>query len=146
LSCFSSALPAALQGHKVTKGLDDWFTLFSTWLDSTFPTAKLTFKNGCVPATQSEYVSMCLQQFVDADVDLVFVEYAANDGYSDGSLNNGAVAAFERLLRKLLQHRRAPAVVLMEFLATDAKQKGLPYYATGRRCVLAKGHVKSNWY
>uniref|UniRef100_A0A383WNE5 SGNH hydrolase-type esterase domain-containing protein n=1 Tax=Tetradesmus obliquus TaxID=3088 RepID=A0A383WNE5_TETOB len=73
---------------------------------------------------------MCLQQFVDAAVDLVFVEYAANDGYSDGSVNNGAVAAFERLLRKLLQQQRGPAVVLMEFLATDAKQKGLPFYAT----------------
>jgi hypothetical protein len=117
----------------VTKGLDDWFTLFSSWLNATFPNAKLSFKNGCVPATQSEYVSMCLQQFVDADVDVIFVEYAANDGYFDGSVNNGAVAAFERLLRKLLQHQRAPAVVLMEFLATDAKQKGLPFYATGEQ-------------
>lgn len=137
-------LAAASQGHRVTKGLDDWFTLTASWLNKTFPTAKLSYRNGCVPATQSEYVSMCLQQFVDAAVDLVFVEYAANDGYSDGSVNNGAVAAFERLLRKLLQQQRGPAVVLMEFLATDAKQKGLPFYTTGESAwVLANEPVSA---
>jgi hypothetical protein len=124
----------------VTKGVDDWFSLFSNWVNATFSTAKLSFKNGCVPATQSEYVSMCLDQFVDEDVDVIFVEYAANDGYTDGSVNNGAVAAFERLLRKLLLHKRAPAVILFEFLATDAKQKQLPFYATGK----AGAHTVSN--
>jgi hypothetical protein len=41
------------------------------WLQATFSEHTFAFKNGCVPATQSSYVSSCLQQFVDADVDLV---------------------------------------------------------------------------
>lgn len=122
-------------GHLVRKDVEDWFTLFAGWLNATFPTAKLRLRNGCVPATQSEYVSMCLKHFVDAEVDLVFVEYATNDGYMDSSIENAAVKAFERLLRKLLQHKNAPAVCLMEFLATDAKIKRLPFYATGGRSV-----------
>jgi hypothetical protein len=40
-------------------------------MEGTFPQHKFTFKNGCVPATQSSYVSSCLQQFVEADADLV---------------------------------------------------------------------------
>lgn len=44
--------------------------------------------------------------------------------------------AFERLLRKLLQLKRTPAVVLMEFLATDVKQKNLPFHATGNSSTL----------
>eukprot|EP00878_Enallax_costatus_P030767 GHUV01033555.1.p1 GENE.GHUV01033555.1~~GHUV01033555.1.p1 ORF type:complete len:393 (+),score=89.07 GHUV01033555.1:1071-2249(+) len=55
---------------------------------------------------------------------------ATNDGYMDGSINNSAVQAFERLLRNLLQFKNAPAVVLMEFLATDVKQNNIPFYAT----------------
>jgi len=61
----------------------------------------------------------------------VFVEYVTNDGYHHGSVDNSLVRSFERLLRKLLQFRRTPAVVLMEFLATDVRVSKLPFYATG---------------
>ena len=42
--------------------------------------------------------SMCLDRFVDADVDLVFIEYTVNDGYVAGPVNNTRVHAFERLM------------------------------------------------
>lgn len=61
----------------------------------------------------------------------VFVEYVTNDGYHHGSVDNSLVRSFERLLRKLLAFKHAPAVVLMEFLATDVKTSSLPFYATG---------------
>jgi hypothetical protein len=61
----------------------------------------------------------------------VFVEYVTNDGYHHGSVDNSLVRSFERLMRKLLTFRRAPAVVLMEFLATDVKLNNLPFYVTG---------------
>lgn len=61
----------------------------------------------------------------------VFVEYVTNDGYHHGSVDNSLVRSFERLLRKLLHFKHAPAVVLMEFLATDIKINKLPFYATG---------------
>lgn len=60
-------------GHGVQRGSEDWFSLLQRWMESTFTQHNITFKNGCVPATQSSYVSSCLQQFVDADVDLVSV-------------------------------------------------------------------------
>jgi hypothetical protein len=120
-------------GHAVNKGVEDWFSVFSGWMNSTFPESKLTFKNGCIPATLSEYVSMCLKQFVRSDVDLVFVEYVTNDGYHDGDINNGPVKSFERLLRKLLDFQNAPAVCLMEFLATGVRRNSVPFWATGVR-------------
>lgn len=61
----------------------------------------------------------------------LFVEYVTNDGYHHGSVDNSLTRAFERLLRKLLTFRHAPAVVLMEFFATDIKISKLPFYATG---------------
>lgn len=62
-------------GHMVQRGVEDWFSVMSSYMNTTFSKAKLTYKNGCVPATQSEYVSVCLNKFVDSEVDLVFVEY-----------------------------------------------------------------------
>jgi hypothetical protein len=47
-------------------------------------------------------------------VDLVFVEYVLNDGFLDGTANNGRVRVMERLLRSLLSRRRSPAVVLLQ--------------------------------
>lgn len=192
------ALPAGViggsisWGHGVQRGTQDWFSLLQLWMEATFPQHRFTLKNGCVPATQSSYVSSCLQQFVDADADLVgertlhsagllyvctqhccthpvfpqlceqgrpssphaqaatkmhirapfsslrvlahaqvLVEYVTNDGYHHGSVDNSLVRSFERLLRKLLNFGRAPAVVLLEFLATDVKVSKLPFYATG---------------
>jgi hypothetical protein len=60
-------------GHGVQRGTQDWFSLLQLWMEATFPQHRFTFKNGCVPATQSSYVSSCLQQFVDAQADLVSV-------------------------------------------------------------------------
>jgi hypothetical protein len=45
-----------------------------------FPRASISLRNGALPATPSALMNMCLEQYVDADVDLVFVEYVANDG------------------------------------------------------------------
>lgn len=61
-------------GHAVNRGVEDWFSVLSGWVNATFPQSRVTARNGCVPATLSEYVSMCLKQFVNDDVDVVFVE------------------------------------------------------------------------
>jgi hypothetical protein len=45
-----------------------------------FPRASISLRNGALPATPSALMNMCLEQYVDDDVDLVFVEYVANDG------------------------------------------------------------------
>jgi hypothetical protein len=117
-------------GHGVQKGTYDWFSWTVRYLQKAFKGTSIIAKNGCVPATQSEYVSMCLNKFVADDVDLVFIEYATNDGYADGSISNTRTHAYERLLRKLLQLPNRPAVVLMQFLSTNVKQDDLPFYWT----------------
>jgi hypothetical protein len=76
----------------------------------------------------------------------VLVEYVTNDGYHHGSVDNSLVRSFERLLRKLLNFGRAPAVVLLEFLATDVKVSKLPFYATGVcLCVRAGDRAVCSW-
>jgi len=61
-------------GHGVQRGTQDWFSLFIKYLQTAFPKAAVTARNGCVPGTQTEYVSTCLQKFVNPDVDLLFIE------------------------------------------------------------------------
>lgn len=56
-----------------------------------------------------------------------------NDGYPDASADNPAARAYERLLRKLLAQKNAPAVVLVHFFSTDIKKNSLPFYHTCER-------------
>lgn len=42
------------------RGVNDWFARFAAWLQQAFPAATVSSKNGCVPATTTEYASMCL--------------------------------------------------------------------------------------
>lgn len=61
-------------------GETDWFSLVGRYLKTAFPKAIITTRNGALPATPSALMNMCLEQYVDEDVDLMFVEYVANDG------------------------------------------------------------------
>ncbi|GIL85111.1 hypothetical protein Vretimale_9973 [Volvox reticuliferus] len=54
-------------------GETDWFSIFVDWLSSSSK-APVTGRNGCRPATPSAYMVFCLENSVDPDVDLVFVE------------------------------------------------------------------------
>lgn len=65
-------------GYGVRRGISDWFSMFTSYLRSAFPKASITARNGCVPAAQSEYISMCLEKFVNRDADLIFVEVRKN--------------------------------------------------------------------
>lgn len=61
-------------------GETDWFSLVGKYLKTAFPRTNITTRNGALPATPSALMNMCLEQYVDEDVDLMFVEYVANDG------------------------------------------------------------------
>jgi hypothetical protein len=63
-----------------TIGETDWFSRVAKYLRTAFPRASISTRNGALPATPSALMNMCLEQYVDDDVDLVFVEYVANDG------------------------------------------------------------------
>ncbi|EFJ44198.1 hypothetical protein VOLCADRAFT_106525 [Volvox carteri f. nagariensis] len=91
-----------------------WFGLVAHWLARGYPSVNITARNGAVPATQASYMVMCLDQWVDPDVDLVFVEYILNNGIDDRVFNNPVVQVMERLIRRLMDLPGKPAVVLMQ--------------------------------
>ncbi|GIL73990.1 hypothetical protein Vretifemale_4073 [Volvox reticuliferus] len=79
------------------------------------------FLNGAVPGTQSAYMSSCLRYHLPPSVDIVFVEYAANDSPAPRwTFSDPSRRSMERLLRKLLQLPSKPAVVLVNMYAIGA--------------------------
>jgi hypothetical protein len=86
-------------GSAVARGQDDWFSLVTAHLKAAFPAANVTGRNGCVPATPSSFMNMCLEQYLEEDVDLVFLEYAVNDGWDTHNVMKRKI--YERLLRKV---------------------------------------------
>ncbi|KAG2488939.1 hypothetical protein HYH03_012560 [Edaphochlamys debaryana] len=73
------------QAARVTWGSDtsdkkhSWFSVFSQWLIKSFPQTSITARNGAVRGTPCTFMTMCLEQAVDLDADLVFVEYILNN-------------------------------------------------------------------
>lgn len=62
-------------GAKASRmGENDWFSLVGTYMRAAFPNANVVVRNGALPATPSALMNMCLETYVDEDVDLVFVE------------------------------------------------------------------------
>ena len=62
-------------GFGVRQGHDEYVAQLTSWLRKAFPKASISARNGAVPATTSAFMNMCYQNQVDADVDLLFVEY-----------------------------------------------------------------------
>lgn len=74
----SCAPPPLTRTPAAARGTEDWFARVENYLRAAFPSATWRMRNGCVAATMSEYTSMCLDHFVDEDVDLMFIEYTVN--------------------------------------------------------------------
>ncbi|KAF8587434.1 hypothetical protein K439DRAFT_1407534 [Ramaria rubella] len=100
-------------GGSVTKGhglphnsVENWTVKFLEAWKALFPQSKTTLINGAVPATGSDYLSMCFGEHIDEDVDLVIVELLINDQ----RLESNALA-YEWLIRGLLSLPHNPAVI-----------------------------------
>ncbi|GIL54230.1 hypothetical protein Vafri_9776 [Volvox africanus] len=79
------------------------------------------FLNGAVPGTQSAYMSSCMRYHLPPAVDIVFVEYAANDSPAPRwTFADPCRRSLERLFRKLLNLPSQPAVVLVNMYAIGA--------------------------
>jgi hypothetical protein len=66
-------------GAKASRmGENDWFSLVGKYARAAFPNARVVTRNGALPATPSALMNMCLETYVDDDVDLVFVEVRSN--------------------------------------------------------------------
>lgn len=64
--------------------------------------------------------SLCLDRFLNATADLVFVEFIANDGSEMDTQLRGPqdkTRSFERFLRKIQSQPESPAVVMMQVQA-----------------------------
>ncbi|KAF8742138.1 hypothetical protein RHS02_03529, partial [Rhizoctonia solani] len=106
-------------GHAVVHP-ELWTDIFFEWWNQTYPHEKNVFVNGAVPATGTEYFSVCALEHIDENVDLVIIEMAIND-----LRNEAAAMTYEWLLRFLLQLPNKPAIISahvfsihFEYLAT----------------------------
>ncbi len=73
----------------------------------------ITVNNGAVPGTLSSYMTVCVKAHVPSTADIVLVEYSINDQWENIKPTDGIRLSFERLIRKLLDFPRKPAVVLV---------------------------------
>lgn len=92
-------------GHGVVHP-EFWTDVFSAWWNATFPHEENVFVNGAVPATGTEYFSVCAVEHIDENVDLVFIELSINDLRGEQS-----AISYEWLVRLLLQLPNKPAVI-----------------------------------
>mmetsp|Transcript_10267 Transcript_10267/g.30910 ORF Transcript_10267/g.30910 Transcript_10267/m.30910 type:complete len:546 (+) Transcript_10267:215-1852(+) len=103
--------------------------VISDWINKTFPSSKHTFHNGAIAGSQSSYMSLCVNNHVSPDADLVLVEYDINDAVARVSYENKdqpafallkedwSFRAYERLIRKLLNLPKRPVVIQLAAFA-----------------------------
>lgn len=120
-------------GARATRpGVNDWFSQVVDYMTRSFPHATIIGRNSALSATPSMLMDFCLEDAVDADVDLVFVEYCANDSPPTGvdAHDTMVLGGYERLLRRILNIPSSPAVVLVQSMT-----KGMMYpsSAPGKR-------------
>jgi len=111
-------ITAAYIGGSITEGYHDnltlaedqkWAKMSTTWLSEQFPTATVNYVNAGLSGTPSILGNMRLERDVLAsDPDIVFVEFAVNDGNA-----NEFKYAYESLVRTLLTQDKDIAVVLL---------------------------------
>ncbi|QRV91601.1 GDSL-like lipase/acylhydrolase family protein [Ceratobasidium sp. AG-Ba] len=107
-------------GHGAAEG-QRWTDLFFGWWNATYPHEHNVFVNGAVPATGSEYFSVCALEHIDEEVDLVIIEMAINDLRGEDSAKT-----YEWLMRLLLSQTNRPAII-----STHVFSVHFEYLATG---------------
>ncbi len=110
----------AFLGGSITRMLG-WSQLIEAWLRTRFPDAKLEFVNAAIGGTNSTFGAFRFEEDVlrAGSVDLLFLEFAVNDGGSI-SADNQRQQAMEGIIRKA--RRANPAVdILVLYLADEDK-------------------------
>lgn len=92
-------------GHGV-KSEENWSTVIQNWFQETFPRSPVSLINGAIPATGSDYYSSCFMGHIDEGSDIIFIELAVNDQFSEGDAKS-----YEWLLRTLLALPSKPAII-----------------------------------
>lgn len=135
-------ITAAYIGGSITEGYHDnltlaedqkWAKMCTTWLNEQYPDTTVNYVNAGLSGTPSILGNMRLERDVLAyDPDIVFVEFAVNDGNATEYKN-----AYESLVRTLLSQDKDIAVVLLftivesghtcqEYMSKIGEHYGLP--------------------
>eukprot|EP00798_Chlamydomonas_sp_ICE-L_P032694 gene32694-17150_t len=97
---------------------DSYVDMMAAWVQEMFPNPNHKTRNGGVPGTTSSYLSVCQEAHLANDLDLVVVELAVNDPHeADPNFETSKRRAIERLIRKLLQMPKQPAVIMVNMFA-----------------------------
>lgn len=84
---------AACWGASVARGQDDWLSRTLAFMRAAFPGAAISGRNGCVPATPTEFAGSCIERLVSTDVDLLFVEVGVVKAVEQGSMHTASSAS-----------------------------------------------------
>ncbi|KII91558.1 hypothetical protein PLICRDRAFT_38335 [Plicaturopsis crispa FD-325 SS-3] len=87
-------------------------TRFFDWFTALFPHPGSEVTNGALRRTRADYFAFCSAQHLPDHVDMVILEFDADDGVDKTSLE-----AFEQLVRALLIRPEHPAVVILGHFA-----------------------------
>lgn len=105
-------------------GETDWFSILTSFFSKAFPQSKVRGRNGALSATGSSYMNLCLDNHVDADTDLLIVDYAINDFFSNKPIEHGPALIYEQLIRKALALPNSPSVLPAMFLKCFYRKNG----------------------
>ncbi|MBR4933146.1 MAG: hypothetical protein IKZ03_01695, partial [Clostridia bacterium] len=91
-------------------GTGNWTAGATEWFEANFPSGKFTMNNAGIGGSNSVYGIVRYQKDVLAyDPDIVFIEFAVNDGVIDDDKRQ----SFEAMLRTTLQYEENTAVVMV---------------------------------
>lgn len=92
----------------------DTFMRIVDWFGTTYPDNSIKAVNGAMGGTTSMLHDSCVDVLLPEDADLVIVEEAVGDTNCDQwHCNADKLQAVERLLRKILNMKNKPAVVML---------------------------------
>lgn len=113
------------------------------WWKEQFPQTQVVYCNAGIGATTSQFgVARSEEDLLYCDPDVVFVEFSVND-----ECDEHFQETYEGLLRKILQWRSSPAVVLLHNSFFDSGRSAVEIHsAVGKYYDLPSVSIKSNLY
>ncbi|KAI3428300.1 hypothetical protein D9Q98_006679 [Chlorella vulgaris] len=104
---------------------------FFSFIQAAFPHEEHVMVNKAIAASTAFLYATCLQHHVPQDVDLVTLEFSANER-ADAPFTSLERRSFEQLIRRLLQYPGRPAILLLHHYAWweapgDGVDRGLFY-------------------
>lgn len=117
------------QGAVASAESKRYVNLVAKWWEDTFPNSEITLVNAAIGSTDSVIgVHRLEQDLLQYDPDFVIVEFAAND-----SVGDQWDMAYEAVLRRTLQSKNQPGILMMFMMYSDGKTQQKSEIPLGRR-------------